>query len=455
MNKIDNARSRAITILDKWESKSISLDLVLDDELRRPFADPRDTQFCRALVYGVVRWRSYLDWIIAKYSSHSLAKMKPLTRQALRTALYQLVAMDRVPVAAAIDETVKILKDKKQPRWLTGFVNGLLRRISRELDALPSPADHRASFTGHELLSHPQWLYDRWRSRYGLARTETLCLTNNLEADLCLRLIKISQDEFIAQLATTAIKAEKGRYSSQALILPEYKGSISELPGYREGLFLVQDEAAQLVSGLLGDKLVPGRYLDGCAGLGGKTAHLAARLGTKSTLLAVEPDKRRYDLLGVNLLRLGLQDAVTTFRGRLEDLAATQTEKFKGILIDAPCSGLGVIRRHPDIRWNRQIGDLVRYQTGQLELLQIAVPLLDRGGVLVYITCSTEPEENEQVITKFLALNPDFQTENCRGYLPDNAGDLVDREGFFRSSPDQGLDGFFGARLVKKNPHTP
>ncbi|MCK4838060.1 MAG: hypothetical protein KAS94_04610, partial [Desulfobulbaceae bacterium] len=307
MNKIDNGRSRAIAVLEQWERKSVSLDMLLEDALQRPFADPRDSQFCRALVYGVVRWLGYLDWILVKYSKHSLGKMKPLTRQALRTGIYQLVAMDRVPVSAAINETVKILKDKGQPRWLTGFVNGLLRRVSRELDSLPSPGQGaEQGFTGHSLLSHPQWLYDRWSERYGLERTGVLCLTNNREADLCLRLVNISPAEFIEKLAAVDIEAVQGVFADQAVILPEYKGRVTELPGYAEGLFLVQDEAAQLAAGLLGDKLSAGRYLDGCAGLGGKTIHLAARLADDATLLAVEPDKRRYELLGVNLQRLGL-----------------------------------------------------------------------------------------------------------------------------------------------------
>lgn len=373
-----------------------------------------------------------------------------MTRQALRSGLYQLVAMDRVPVSAAINETVNILKDRKQPRWLTGFVNGLLRRVSRELDSLPSPTKSGPAFTGHNLLSHPQWLYDRWCERYGQERTRLLCLTNNREADLCLRLINISPDEFIAKLTAADITAVKGTFAEQAVILPGYKGAIPEIPGYDEGFFLVQDEAAQLATGLMGETLSGGRYLDGCAGLGGKTSLLAAKLVDSATLLAIEPDKRRYQLLAVNLQRLGLQDSVETLLGRMEDIDAGAVGTFRGILVDAPCSGLGVIRRHPDIRWNRNIADLAGYHTGQLALLQLAAPLLEPGGVLVYITCSTEPEENELVVAEFLAANPDFSKEDCSRYLPKNAAELIDEQGFFRTLPDQGVDGFFGARLSKK-----
>lgn len=450
LNKNDNARERALLILEEWRRQGISLDLLVEREMQRPFADRRDNQLCRALVYGVVRWLGYLDAVLAGYSKHPPAKMKPLTRQALRIGLFQLLFMDRVPASAAINETIKILKCKGQPRWLTGFVNGLLRSVSRAIETLPPPGQASApGFAPHELLSHPEWLYNRWLKRYGVHETAALCAANNREAALCLRLLGNSPAEFIAQLTEAGIVAEKGRFSEQAVVLPGYRGAIADLPGYREGLFQVQDEAAQLAAGLLGDSLAGGRYLDACAGLGGKAGQLAAGLAEDASLLAVEPDQRRYELLGLNLARLGLDGRVATFQGRLEDVAAKHGPGFKGILVDAPCSGLGAVRRHPDIRWNRQPADLERYRIRQLALLTEAARLLEPSGVLVYLTCSTEPEENEQVIEKFLADHPDFSVEDCRAYLPEQAAKLVDEQGFFHPLPDQGLDGFFGARLVR------
>ncbi|MFO7605037.1 MAG: 16S rRNA (cytosine(967)-C(5))-methyltransferase RsmB [Desulfurivibrionaceae bacterium] len=450
MNKNDNARERALYILEEWRRQGISLDLLVEREMQPPFADRRDNQLCRALVYGVVRWLGYLDAVLARYSKHPLAKMKPLTHQALRLGLFQLLFMDRVPASAAINETIKILKGKGQPRWLTGFVNGLLRKVSREIAALPKPgAEGAPGFAPHELLSHPQWLYDRWRDRYGVSRGAALCAANNREAALSLRLFGHSPADFISKLAELDIAVEQSRFSPQAVILPGYKGAVAELPGYGEGLFQVQDEAAQLAAGLLGERLAGGRYLDACAGLGGKAGQLATVLADDASLLAVEPDPRRHELLGVNLVRLGLAGKVATFKGRLEEIAAGPGSGFKGILVDAPCSGLGAVRRHPDIRWNRKPADLARYQGVQLALLAEAARLLDPSGVLVYLTCSTEPEENEQVIEKFLTDHPDFKVEDCRPYLPEPARELVDERGFFHPLPDQGLDGFFGARLVK------
>lgn len=450
----DNARSRALLILNRWEKEGLPLDLVVTEVLRPPFADARDLQFCRALVYGVVCWRGYLDALLAKLSSHPVAQMKPLTRQALRCGLYQLVAMDRVPASAAINETIQLLKEAGQPRWLTGFVNGVLRRVSRELAVLPGPGEidgvKSAGFALPDLLSHPRWLYERWLARHGQEVALALCRADNDGAPLCLRAVaRVGRDTLREVLRAAGITAELGAFAPAALILPGYRGPITALPGYDEGWFQVQDEAAQLVVPLLGE-VGEGRWLDACAGLGGKTTQMAELTGAGGQVVAVEPEARRFALLGANLHRLGLDAAVETLAGTIADLTATGSRQFQGILVDAPCSGLGVIRRHPDIRWNRQEAELARYQAGQLALLDQAAALLAPDGVLVYATCSSEPEENEQVVELFLAGHRDFRVEGCGDYLPGAARDFVGADGFFRTRPDQGLDGFFAARLVKK-----
>jgi 16S rRNA (cytosine967-C5)-methyltransferase len=449
----DNARSRALLILRRWENEGVPLDLVMNEAMRQPFAEARDLQFCRALVYGVVCWRGYLDALLVKLSSHPLAQMKPLTRQALRCGLYQLLFMDRVPPSAAINETVQLLRDAGQPRWLTGFVNGVLRRVSRELTTLPQPGELNgagATWARHDLLSHPRWLYERWLNRFGEAGALALCRANNAGAPLTLRATsQAGRDDLLEKLRAAGIVAEAGRYAPAAVILPGYRGAVAALPGFAEGLFQVQDEAAQLVVPLLGG-LGAGLWLDACAGLGGKTTQLAALAGPGAQVVAVEPEARRFELLGANLQRLGLSGKVETRSGTIADLAAGDNRKFQGILVDAPCSGLGVIRRHPDIRWNRREVELARYQSGQLALLDQAAALLAPGGVLVYATCSTEPEENEQVVELFLADHQDFRVEGGREFLPVAAQEFVGDDSFFRTRPDQGVDGFYAARLKRK-----
>jgi len=442
-------------ILNRWEKEGVPLELVVTEVLRQPLADARDLQFCRALVYGVVCWRGYLDALLSKLSSHPLAKMKPLTLQALRCGLYQLVSMDRVPASAAINETIGLLKEAGQPKWLTGFVNGILRRVSRELGDLPRPGEiggeNGAGFALPDLLSHPGWLYQRWVGRYGAETALAICQANNAGAALTLRATaRVGRDALLEKLRAAGIVAEPGNFAPTAVILPSFRGAVTTLPGYDEGDFQIQDEAAQLVVPLLGE-IGEGRWLDGCAGLGGKTTQMAELAGPGAKVMAVEPEARRFALLGANLQRLGQSAAVETISGTIADLAAGDDSQFQGILVDAPCSGLGVIRRHPDIRWNRREAELARYQSGQLSLLDQAADLLAPGGVIVYATCSSEPEENEQVVELFLAGHQEFMKESCGEYLPESAREFAGADGFFRTRPDQGVDGFFASRLKVKN----
>ncbi len=443
-----SARYIAVEILLEWERSGSPINLLLEEKnLPEVLADVRDANLVMAMVYGVLRWRGYLDGILADFSRHPLGKMKPLTLQALRIGLFQLLFLYRIPPSAAINETVQALKDVRQPQWLTGFVNGLLRNISRARKSLPPPWAEESIWK-----TYPQWLWDRWKKRYGHVKALEMCMVNNIQAQICLWVNSrvINREDFLKMLGGAGIAALPGEFSPEAVRLVDFKGSVAEIPGYRQGFFQVQDEAAQLVSLLLGP-FEDGRYLDGCAGLGGKTSHLAQLLPGTAKLEAVEPNKRRAELLAHNLNRLTFSDKVQIYHGTLEDLAEKAKGQYRGILIDAPCSGLGVIRRHPDIRWNRKPEELQQYQEKQLHLLDIAADLLASGGILVYATCSTEPEENEQVVAKFLEAHPEFSVSDAAAALPASAAMLVDGSGFFRTVPDaKGLDGFFAARLRKK-----
>lgn len=454
-----SARFLALEILAAWQEKPGSIELHKERVLnRQPAPDPRDSQLAVALVYGVLRWQGYLDWLLAGHCRHPLAKMKAATLQALRIGLFQLLFLDRVPPSAAINETIEALRQRKQPKWLLGFVNGCLRNLARASESLPRPW----SVPGGEIApaelpfaaacSHPAWLLDRWCQRYGPEATRELCRQNNTPAPLCLRANSewTTPAELLATLHQAGIPAEAGKLAPEAVWLPEYHGKITALPGFHTGLFQVQDEIAQLIGHLLGP-FKTGRYLDGCAGLGGKTSHLAQLLPPGGAITAVEPDARRASLLQANLARLGLGKQVTIFNGTLAALASQEPEPYGAILLDAPCSGLGVIRRHPDIRWNRQPEELRRFPELQLALLLEAANLLTPRGYLVYATCSMEPEENEEVVAAFLAARPDFIVINCRHFLPAAASELVTAEGFCRSYPGGGIsDGFFAARLQRK-----
>jgi 16S rRNA (cytosine967-C5)-methyltransferase len=432
-------------ILIAWEKSQEPLDQVLESIVAgTALPDPRDKQLVMALVYGVVRWQGYLDAIIAEFSRHPLGQMKPLTAAALRVGLYQLVFLDRVPESAAINETIQALKSARQPKWLTGFVNGVLRAMARQRAALALPDEAAA------VLSHPSWLVARWESLFGQERTRRICWTNNIPPPLVLRLNsrRITNDQYLALLREQGLECEHGLFAPEAVRINNFQGSITALPGYCQGFFVIQDEAAQLVTPLLAP-FVGSRYLDGCAGLGGKTLHLAQLVQEDGRVVAVEPSRKRRMLLQENLKRFGGPE-IAIHGQTLQEFAVQSRELFAGVLIDAPCSGLGVIRRQPDIRWQRSPQDFDGYQEKQRVLLGTAAGLVAPGGVLVYATCSIDPRENEEVIGAFLHAHPEFFTTPAQEYLPEAAKGFCDGKGFFKTTPEQGLDGFFAARLARK-----
>ena len=445
---LSNPRAAAVEVLCLWATTHNSIDLLFHAALA-DLADI-DRGLVKTLIYGVLRQKEYLDAIIRKFSRHPLAKMKPRTLMTLRIGVYQLLFLNRIPESAAVNTTVNTLKAAGQPAWLIGFANGILRTVARSRTTLPTPEQMAQGEL--PVLNHPAWLTERWRTQFGPEKTRAICAINNTEPPLSLRVNsrRTSRSALRALLEKSGIIAQNGFYSPVALGIETFPGGILSLPGYDQGHFQVQDEAAQLATMLIGP--LPGRchILDGCAGLGGKTSHLAELLPYDGSVVAIEPDTRRYGLLRENLKRLGLSEQVRCVRTDLQRYAATQPQPFDVILIDAPCSGTGVIRRQPDIRWNRQPADLAQYQQTQLQLLAIAASLLQKGGTLVYATCSLEPEENQEVIRTFLKQHSQFTVDNVASLLPEAARRLVDKDGFFHPSPVDGLDGFFAARLIDR-----
>ena len=440
-------RGAAIEALCRWQDSGRAVDTFL--EPLSAGLPVRERHLAKQIVYGILRNLHYLDRVIGDRASHPLGRMKPRTLAALRVGAFQLLFLDRVPPSAAVNETVRALKKMRQPRWLISFVNGVLRAIARTRDHLPGPG--LSPDDGRAPLNHPDWLVERWQQRYGRAVAEAICRTNNRPPPLTLRVNtrRIGRPQLLARLQEAGCRAEPGRVAPAAIVVHGRTGPVTELPGYGEGLFLVQDEAAQLACLLAGELRQGSRCLDSCAGLGGKTASLLLAAEDGVLITAVEPEKRRFRLLADNMARLGLSGRVRPFAGSLAGFAATSPGLFDLIFIDVPCSGTGVIRRHPDIRWNRRPGDPDRYHEQQLGLLTTAAGLLAAGGILVYATCSLEPEENRQVIEEFLAGSPDFSVDPCAALLPEAAAGLVDDHGFLHPLPADTMDGFFAARLIR------
>jgi 16S rRNA (cytosine967-C5)-methyltransferase len=402
------------------------------------------------LAYGVLRRRDCLALLIGRLCRHPLNRLEPFVYHALEVGLFQLFFLDRIPASAAVNETVNALKSSRLPRRLQGFVNGILRESIRQGSVLAEL--FTAPPSGGACLNHPPWLTERWRRHYGEAEMRRICARNNLEPLLVLRVntARVTKEAFCLRLSDQGIAWRHGRFAPEAVVLPDYQGAIPRLPGYEEGCFLVQDEATQLATLLLGPFLPQGSYLDACAGLGGKTSHLAVLApGLGLHLFAVEPDARRYLKLAENLGRLFPGHSCTMKQSTLAEFARDCRTSFHGILIDAPCSGTGVTGRHPDIRWNREETDLLRYQAEQLDLLEQAAGLVRKSGVLVYATCSLEPEENQEVVRRFLERNREFHLSDPTPCLPAAACRFVENL-LFCPRPEETIDGFFAARLVRQ-----
>lgn len=443
------ARGLALETLVQWTGSGKPVQGFINRIIHDSGLKNEERQLAVMLVLAVLREQEYLDLLISSFSKTKLRKMKPLTLAALRIGVVQICRLERIPDSAAVNETVKALKKMRQPGWLCSFVNGTLRNIARSKESLPSPEE--AGPGGTPVLNHPVWLTERWQEHFGREQMQAICRVNNTEPALCLQVnqVRTDQETLAEQFSEQGIRTEPGSFALDSLILQEQRGAVTDLPGFTEGLFQVQDQAARLACELLRPFKEQGRYLDGCAGLGGKTCILAALLPQDASLVAVEPDQRRSRLLQENLQRQGLSEKVETVQQGLQGFAADDDRLFDGIFIDAPCSGTGIIRKHPDIRWNRQPEDLVSSQKTQLALLQTAATLIKPGGVLVYATCSLEPEENQQVVEQFLTTNPAFALTDCRDFLPASAASLVDAQGFFAPLPTEEIEGFFAARLVR------
>lgn len=444
-----NSRYIAITTLHQLDKSNTPLPVLLQQHCNTHQLSGADRGLAMNLIYGVLRHRQYLEVILARLCRQPLKKMHPLLRHGLTVGLYQLIFLSRIPESAAVNETIKGIRGAKAPQRLFGFANGVLRQFLRLRDELPGPDDldeHNRPF-----LNHPEWMTTRWAKAFGKEEMYAICRCNNKKQSLTLRLNsdEISIDEFLRRCLSNKIEARPGKFAPASIIVPGYQGNISSLPGYDDNLFQVQGEAAQLATLLLQPFVHNGRYLDACAGLGGKTSHLLQLItSSNGSLTAVEPQVHRHEMLQQTLAGPSQSEQLRIFRGTLQDYSRSEPQLFDGILLDAPCSGTGVTGRQPDIRWRRTMDDIRRYAIIQLELLRSAAGLLKPGGVLVYATCSLEPEENDHIVSTFIDESDFFSMDDVTFYLPASAESLVHGK-YFHPRPSNGIDGFFAARLVR------
>jgi 16S rRNA (cytosine967-C5)-methyltransferase len=413
---------------------------------RASLADERDRALATEIVYGVQRWQAALDAIIQAIAGRPTARLDREIVNVLRLSLYQLQHLTRVPKAAVVNDAVEMTR-KAGKKSASGFVNAVLRKAGSEkaLDFLPPrPVDD----SNRELaidylsttLSHPRWLATRWHDRLGLTTAETWMRFNNTPGSLTLRAnrLRATPNEVRDRLRTTGTIVTPGRFAPDSLTVDS---------GHPTGHdFVIQDEASQLVTLLAGEHPGP-QVLDTCASPGGKATALAAAMLTHQGRLLVACDvrERRIDLLRRTIETTGASEVRIVQADALDSLPFSRV--FDCVIVDAPCSGLGTLRRDPDIKWKRTEADLPLLADRQLKMLVNAAAVVKPSGRLVYATCSSEPDENEFVVDRFLAASR-FQPLDAAAAHPQLASTLVDSRGHFRTAPHlHQLECFFGAVL--------
>jgi len=441
-----SARSLAVDILVRIDKAGLFAEPLLDQALSlESLTDVHDRRLLTEIVYGTLRMRGRIDWVIARFYKGDPAAMDSGIRNILRTALYQLFFTDRIPAFAIVDEAVNLAKALCPAA--SGLVNAILRnaiRKEREIifpDLRTDPAHHIAV-----VHSHPLWLVQTWIALIGVRDTLAFCKANNEMPPLAVRVnrLKATRENVMEQLQLEGCTVEKTKISPDGLTLTRPGMSIRETLGYRKGLLQIQDEASQLVACLLDPR--PGeKILDVCAGVGGKTSHLAEMMQNRGEITAVDISRQKAKALLENAGRLGVKIIVPFVKDFREDPGDALHGAFDGILLDVPCSGLGTLRRNPEIKWRITPADLQRHADLQRRLLDNAAGCLRPGGRLVYSTCSVMPEENETVIKNFLARHREFRCIHPPELIPPS---MQTEEGLFRTRPDRhGSDGFFGAVL--------
>jgi 16S rRNA (cytosine967-C5)-methyltransferase len=411
---------------------------------RAPLADDRDRALAGEIATGAIRWQAAADHLVREFSGRPPSKLDVEILVVLRIGVFQLLHLDRVPASAVVDDAVDLAR-RAGKRSAAGFVNALLRRVSRERAHLPLPAAPPLDLIA-TTLSHPRWLAERWIARHGAADAERWARFDNTPAALTLRVntLVTTRDALARDLSAAGVATEPARLAPGALVVTE--GNPLLTPLAQTGAFVVQDEASQLV-GLFAAAAPGERVLDACASPGGKTTQMAAAMGDEGTIVAADVRGRRLDLLaravaasGARAVRIVQADA----RGTPPYRAL-----FDAVLLDAPCSGLGTIRRDPDIRWRRHAGDLPGLAAGQRGMLDALAAVVRPGGRLVYSTCSSEPEENEEVVHAFLMAHPEFRRETPAPFAerPELSA-LLDPKGALKTLPFRdGLEAFYAATL--------
>ena len=442
-------RHHAVDILNQvYINNSFAGDLIDTFLDENELSGKPDGRLLTHLVYGVLRLQGHLDWILSRLYRGDFVKMDEGIRNVLRTGLYQLKFSDRLPAFAVVDEAVKIAKIISPAA--SGLTNAILRNYLRSGNNIPFPSQQNNIVEYISAYhSHPLELTKSWLNDLGKENTLALCQANNDMPPLTCRVntLKTTRAELIEQLKANGFQCNPTKFSPDGIILTEAPAPIQKTLFFDEGLLRLQDEGAQLISYLVNPQ--PGEnILDVCAGSGGKTMHLAARMNNKGRIVAADHYQGKINALLKETERLGVEIIEPKLIDVTKDIPDTFIERFDHVLVDAPCSGTGTLRRNPEIKWRLTAAQLTALASTQRLILQQASKAVKKGGKLIYCTCSLLPDENENIIKYFLMKNRQFTLDTTFGIIEKP---FIDGSGFFRTYPHiHDMDGFFGAVLKHK-----
>ncbi|MFF2015970.1 16S rRNA (cytosine(967)-C(5))-methyltransferase RsmB [Paenibacillus sp. NPDC058177] len=445
-----SAREVALDVLVRVEQQGAYSNLLLNSSLQKSSLSREDTGLATELVYGTISRMNTLDEVLEGFVSKGIAKLQPWVRNLLRLSLYQIMYLDRVPSHAAVNEAVNIAK-KRGHQGISGMVNGVLRSVLRAGDLPVLPENLGPAKRISIRHSHPLWLVQRWIAEYGVETAEAMCASNNEPPAISVRVntTMISRERLLEKMAAEGLEVSPSKVSPYGIVI-KGGGNPALTSWYRNGYLSVQDESSMLVAEVVAPE--PGmKVLDCCAAPGGKTSHMGELMKDEGTIHANDLHPHKAALIADQARRLGLECVVTGSADALDLEQKFEPGSFDRILLDAPCSGLGVIRRKPDLKWRKQPEDIESVSALQRQLLQSVSRLLKPGGVLVYSTCTTEKAENGEVVASFLEHNPDFASltfaSDVWNRLEGTA--LAAGEGIQLLPHHYGSDGFYIARLQR------
>ncbi|MBX3042798.1 MAG: 16S rRNA (cytosine(967)-C(5))-methyltransferase RsmB [Candidatus Kapabacteria bacterium] len=439
-------RQLAVRILNRYDRSDSYIDKLLSNELRQENIDHRDKALLNEIVNGVIRWRGKIDWILTGFYHGDYQKCLNLVKNSMRIALYQMLFLNRIPIPAAIYESVEIVK-KIQGDKTAAIVNGVLRNIARNVENIryPDRAEDEIYFFA-VLYSHPKWMVKRWIERFGLQEAEKLMDYNNQRPYVPVRVVETNTDiDSIKEIFKTHnITYSESPFHKSTLLLesPRYDISSSEI--FKSGKITIQDPSASIAARLADAK--PGQsVIDLCAAPGGKSFLLAEMMENQGKVLAVDKHESKLRFINDGKVRLGLDIIETVTKD-------AETNKFDEspdiVFADVPCSGLGTIAKKPDIKWKKETEDLAKLIPHQRKILENASKIVRKGGVIIYSTCTIEPEENEDNINWFLNNHPEFSIDPAENYIHP----ALCKNGFYYSIPHiTKMDGAFAVRLIKNS----